>query len=78
MRAEVDCVDWIKDDKSADAPNQKIDDLWSTKFELEQEKLRLASWRNSLRKYQRKWRMVKVWKESSEIFHLLKDVLPGQ
>ena len=60
-----------------DAPNQKMDDLWNILLELERGKLHLRAWRNYLRKYRRKLRMVEDLNESAEIRHLLKDVLPN-
>ena len=55
---EVECVDWLEDEKSVDAPNQKLDDLWNIPSGLEPGELRLAAWRNYLGKYRRKLRMV--------------------
>ena len=55
---EVECVDWLEDEESVDAPNQKLDDLWNIPLGLEPGELCLAAWRNYLGKYRRKLRMV--------------------
>ena len=75
MRGEVECVDWLEDEESADAPNPKTDVLLNIPFEMERGELRLAVWRNYLPKYRRKLRMVEDWNKLSEIWHLLKDAL---
>ena len=77
VHGEVECVDWLEDEESVDVLNQKMDDLWNIPLELERGELRLGAWRNYLRKYRRKLRMVEDWNESAEIRHLLKDVLPN-
>ena len=74
---EVECVEWLEDEESMDASNQKVDDLWNTPWELERGELRLGAWRNYLRKYGWKLRMAEDWNESVEIRHLLKDVVPN-
>ena len=71
MPEEVDCVDWLEDEESVDAPNQKTDDLWNIPFKFERGELRLKAWCYYLRKYPRNLRMVKDWNVSSEIPHLL-------
>ena len=58
VRGEVECVDWLEDEESVNRLNQKIDDLQNIPLELERGELRLAAWRNYLRKSQRKLRMV--------------------
>ena len=55
-----------------DAPNQKLEDLWSIRGEL-----RVREWNRYLRKYRRCLKLVEDWNEASEIRHLLKDLLPG-
>ena len=60
-----------------DAPNQKLEDLWSIPLQLDRGELRVREWNRYLRKYRRSLKLVEDWNESSEIRHLLKDVLPG-
>ena len=60
-----------------DAPNQKLDDLWSILLNLERGELRMRDWRRYLRKYRRLLKGVEDWSELSEICHLLRDVLPS-
>ena len=60
-----------------DAPNQKLEDLWSIPLPLERGELRVREWNWYIRKYRRSLKLVEDWNESSEIRHLLKDVLPG-
>ena len=60
-----------------DAPNQKLQDLWSIPLPLERGELRVREWNRYICKYRRGLKLVKDWNEASEIRHLLKDVLPG-
>ena len=60
-----------------DAPKQKLEDLWSIPLQLDRGDLRAREWNRYLRKYRRILKLVEDWNESSEIRHLLKDVLPG-
>ena len=60
-----------------DAPNQKLEDLWSIPLPLEHGELRVREWNRYIRKYRRSLKLVEDWNESSEIRHLLKEVLPG-
>ena len=60
-----------------DAPKQKLEDLWSILLPLERGELRVREWNGYIRKYRRSFKLVEDWNESSEIRHLLKDVLPG-
>ena len=60
-----------------DAPNQKLEDLWSIPLPLDRGELRVREWNRYLRKYRRCLKLVEDWNEASEIRHLLKDVLPG-
>ena len=60
-----------------DAPNQKLEDLWSNPLPLERGELRVREWNRYIRKYRRSLKLVEDWNEASEIRHLLKDVLPG-
>ena len=60
-----------------DAPNQKLKHLWSIPLQLDRGELRVREWNRYLRKYRRSLKLVEDWNESSEIRHLLKDILPG-
>ena len=71
------CLDWLEQEERVDTPNQKLDDLWSIPLSLELGELRLRDWRRYLRKYRRLLKQVEDWSESSEICHLLRDVLPS-
>ena len=64
-------------EERVDAPNQKLEDLWSIPLPLDCGELRVREWNRYLRKYRRCLKVVKDWNEASEIRHLLKDVLPG-
>ena len=59
-----------------EAPNQKLEDSWSISLPLERGELRVWEWNRYIRKYGRSLKLVEDWNESSEIRHLLKDVLP--
>ena len=71
------CLQWLEDEERMDAPNQKLEDLWSIPLQLDRGELRVWGWNRYLRKYRRSLKLVEDWNESSEIRHLLKDVLPG-
>ena len=60
-----------------DAPNQKLEDLWSIPLPLDRGELRVREWNRYLRKYRRCLKLVEDWNEASKIRHLLKDVLPS-
>ena len=77
IRTEQACLQWLEDEERVDAPNQKLEDLWSIPLQLDRGELRVREWNRYLRKYRRSLRLVEDWNESSEIRHLLKDVLPG-
>ena len=51
--------------------------MWSIPLPLERGELRVREWNRYIRKYRRSLKLVEDWNESSEIRHLLKDVLPG-
>ena len=51
--------------------------MWSIPLQLERGELRVREWNRYIRKYQRGLKLVEDWNESSEIRHLLRDVLPG-
>ena len=70
------CLDSLEEEKRVDTPNQKLDDLWSIPLNLERWELRLRDWRRYLDKYRRLLKQVEDWSKSSEICHLLCDVLP--
>ena len=76
IQTEQACLKWLEDEERVDAPNQKLEDLWSILLPLERRELRVQEWNRCIRKYRRSLKLVEDWKESSEIRHLLKDVLP--
>ena len=77
IRTEQACLQWLEDEERLDAPNQKLEDLWSIPLPLDRGELRVREWNRYLRKYRRCLQLVEDWNEASEIRHLLKDVLPG-
>ena len=77
IQTEQACLQWLEDEERVDAPNQKLEDLWSIPLPLERGELRVREWNRYIRKYRRSLKLVEDWNESSEIRHLLKDVLPG-
>ena len=77
IRTEQACLQWLEDEERVDAPNQKLEDLWSIPLPLDRGELRVREWNRYLRKYRRCLKLVEDWNEASEICHLLKDVLPG-
>ena len=77
IRTEQACLQWLEDEERVDAPNQKLEDLWSIPLQLDRGELRVREWNRYLRKYRQSLKLVEGWNESSEIRHLLKDVLPG-
>ena len=77
IHTEHACLQWLEDEERPDAPNQKLEDLWSIPLQLDRGELRVREWNWYLRKYRRCLKLVEDWNESSEIRHLLKDVLPG-
>ena len=74
---EQACLQWLEDEERVVAPNQKLEDLWSIPLQLDRGELRVRKWNRYLRKYRRSLKLVEDWNESSEIRHLLRDVLPG-
>ena len=77
IQTEQACLQWLEDKERVNAPNQKLEDLWSIPLPLERGELRVREWNRYIRKYRRGLKLVEDWNESSEIRHLLKDVLPG-
>ena len=77
IQTEQACLQWLEDEEQVDAPNQKLEDLWSIPLPLERGELRVQEWNQYIRKYRRSLKLVVDWNESREIRHLLKDVLPG-
>ena len=77
IHTEQACLQWLEDVERVDAPNQKLENLWSIPLQLDRGELRVREWNPYLRKYRRSLKLVEDWNESSEIRHLLKDVLPG-
>ena len=77
IQTEQACLEWLEDEERVDAPNQKLEDLWSIPLPLERGELRVREWNRYIRKYRRSLKLVEDWNKSSEIRHLLKDVLSG-
>ena len=77
IQTEQACLQWLEDEERVDAPNKKLEDLWSIPLPLERGELRVREWNRYIRKYRRSLKLVEDWNEASEIRHLLKDVLPG-
>ena len=77
IQTEQACLQWLEDEERVDAPNQKLEDLWSIPLPLEGGELRFREWNRYIRKYRRSLKLVEDWNEASELRHLLKDVLPG-
>ena len=77
IQTEQACLQWLEDEERVDAPNQKLEDLWSIPLPLERGERRVREWNRYIRKYRRSLKLVEDWNEASEIRHLLKDVLPG-
>ena len=77
IHTEQACLQWLEDEERVDAPNQKLEDLWSIPLQLDRGELRVREWNRYLRKYRRSLKLVEDWNESSEIRHLLKHVLPS-
>ena len=77
ISTEEQCLDWLEQEERVDAPDPKLDDLWSIPLNLERGELELRDWRRYLRKYRRLVKQVEDWSESSEIRHPLRDVLPS-
>ena len=77
IQTEQACLQWLEDEERVDAPNQKLEDLWSIPLPLERGELRVQEWNRYIRKYQRSLKLVEDWNEASEIRHLRKEVLPG-
>ena len=75
VQTDQACLQWLEDEEQMDAPNQKLEDLWYIPLPLERGELRVREWNRYIGKYRR--RLLEDWNESSEIRHLLKDVLPG-
>ena len=76
-QTEQACLQWLEDGERVDAPDQKLEDLWSIPLPLVLGELRVREWNRYIRKYRRGLKLVEDWNESGEIRHLLKDVLPG-
>ena len=77
ISTEEQCLNWLEPEERVAAPNQTLDDLWSIPLNLKRGELRLRDCRRYLRKYRRLLKQGEDWTESSEIRHLLRDVLPS-
>ena len=77
IRTEQACLQLLEDEERVEAPNQKLEDLWSIPLPLDRGELRVREWNQYLQKYRRCLKLVEDRNEASEMRHLLKDVLPG-
>ena len=77
LQTEQACRQWLEDEERVDAPNQKLEDLWSILLPLDRGELRVWEWNRYIRKYRRSLKLMEDSNGSSEIRHLLKDILPG-
>ena len=48
IRTEQACLQWLEDEERVDAPNQKLQDLWSIPLPLERGELRVRDWNGYL------------------------------
>ena len=67
---EQACLQWLEDEERVDAPNQKLEDLWSILLPLDRGELRVREWNRYLRKYRRCLKLVEDWNEGTEVRHL--------
>ena len=44
IQTEQACLQWLEDEERVDAPNQKLEDLWSIPLPLERGELRVRQW----------------------------------
>ena len=51
IHTEQACLQWLEDEERVDAPNQKLEDLWSIPLQLDRGDLRVREWKRYLRKY---------------------------
>ena len=51
IHTEQACLQWLEDEERVDAPNQKLEDLWSIQLQLDRRELRVREWNRYLRKY---------------------------
>ena len=51
IQTEQACHQWLEDEERVDAPNQKLEDLWSIPLPLERGELRVREWNRYIRKY---------------------------
>ena len=58
IRTEQACLQWLEDEERVDAPNQKLEDLWSIPLPLDRGELRVREWNRYLRKYRRCLKLV--------------------
>ena len=77
IQTEQARLQWLEDEEGVDAPDQKLEDLWSILLPLDRGGLRVREWNRYIRKYRRSLKLVEDRNEASEIRHLLKDVLPS-
>ena len=49
IHTEQACLQWLEDEERVDAPNQKLEDLWSIPLQLDRGELRVQEWNRYLR-----------------------------
>ena len=67
IQTEQACLQWLEDEERVDAPNQKLEDLWSIPLPLKRGELRCRESNRYIRKYRRSLKLVEDWNEASEI-----------
>ena len=72
IRTEQACLQWLEDEERVDAPNQKLEDLWSIPLPLDRSELRVREWNRYLRKYRRCLKLVEVKWTHNPKHHRLK------
>ena len=58
IRTGQACLQWLEDEERVDAPNQKLEDLWSIPLPLDRGELQVREWNRYLRKYRRCLKLV--------------------
>ena len=67
IQTEQACLQWLEAEEQVDAPNQKLEDLWSISLPLECAELRVREWNRYICKYRRSLKLVEDWNEASKI-----------
>ena len=51
IETEQACLQWLEEEEQVDAPNKKLEDLWSIPLPLERGELRVREWNRYIREY---------------------------